>query len=63
LESRVRLEPGVMVVSSSPRERLGRARGKGAKRVGLGDMLLRYCEGALGQCFFSVGCNSSLVLL
>jgi hypothetical protein len=25
-------------------------------------MLLRYCEGALGQCFFSAGCNSSLVL-
>ncbi|CAK9860776.1 unnamed protein product [Sphagnum jensenii] len=25
-------------------------------------MLLRYCEGALGQCLFSVGCNSSLVL-
>jgi hypothetical protein len=28
----------------------------------LADMLLRYCEGALGQCFFSAGCNSSLVL-
>jgi outer membrane biosynthesis protein TonB len=25
-------------------------------------MLLRCCEGALGQCFFSVGCNSILVL-
>ncbi|CAK9197072.1 unnamed protein product [Sphagnum troendelagicum] len=53
-----------MVGSSSPRERLGRgARGAREPREWVwGICCLRYCAGALGQCFFSVGCNSNLAL-